>query len=47
MDDRFIAALAIIAIMAVVSMWLLTKKTMQRRAFLYRQTGRGKDRNQL
>jgi hypothetical protein len=43
MEDRVIAAFAIIVIMGAVISWLAVRKAQERRQFKIRQSGRGKE----
>jgi hypothetical protein len=42
MEDRVLVALAVLAAMVAVAVWLLVRKISAKRAFEYRQSGRGK-----
>jgi hypothetical protein len=43
MEDRIVAAVAILFAMLSVAIWLVARKLIQRERFKQRQLGRGKD----
>jgi hypothetical protein len=42
MEDRIVAALAILAVLTLIAGWFVTRKISERRRFKLRQSGRGK-----
>ncbi|MBK9002561.1 MAG: hypothetical protein IPM67_03720 [Sphingomonadales bacterium] len=43
MEDRVLVAVALVAAMVAIGAWLLVRRINAKRAFEYRQSGRGKN----